>query len=159
MDKILVVYYSHSGNTKKLAEQIAGQTHADLLELQPLQEYPRDYNTVVQQAKKEIEKGLSPALQTQIPSLDAYSVLLVGTPNWWSTIAPPVKTFLQGCKINGKKAGVFATHGGGGFGHIERDFQALCSGAQILDGFSAYGTSFQKADVQKWLRENQILTD
>lgn len=95
MHNVLVVYYSHSGNTKKLAEQIAGLTGADLLELHPMQEYPRDYNTVVAQAKEDIRKGFSPALQTPIPPLDQYDTILVGTPNWWSTMAPPVKTFLQ----------------------------------------------------------------
>ena len=158
MHNVLVVYYSHSGNTKKLAEQIAGLTGADLLELHPMQEYPRDYNTVVAQAKEDIRKGFSPALQTPIPPLDQYDTILVGTPNWWSTMAPPVKTFLQSCRLEGKMAAVFATHGGGGFGHIEKDFRALCSAAQVLGGYAAYGASFRKADIQNWLNRNQVPT-
>lgn len=158
MHNVLVVYYSHSGNTKKLAEQIAGLTGADLLELHPMQEYPRDYNTVVAQAKEISAKGFLPPCKP--PYLRWISMIPFwwARQTWWSTMAPPVKTFLQSCRLEGKKAAVFATHGGGGFGHIEKDFRALCSAAQVLGGYAAYGASFRKADIQNWLNRNQVPT-
>lgn len=157
MKKILVVYYSHSGNTKKLAEKIAEFTGADLLELAPEQAYPQDYNTVVEQAKKEIQAGFCPKLKNKLPQMEQYDTVLAGTPNWWSTMAPPVGTFLKSCNFNGKKTAVFATHGGGGFGHIERDFKSLCQGAEVMSGYSVYASSFRESDVKSWLMKNKII--
>lgn len=157
MNKTLVVYYSHSGNTKKLAGKIAELNGADLLELVPEQAYPQDYNTVVEQAKREIRAGFYPKLKNKLTELAQYNVILAGTPNWWSTMAPPVGTFLKDCNLTGKKVAVFATHGGGGFGHIERDFKALCQGADVLTGYSVYGASFRESDVKNWLTKNKIL--
>ena len=54
-EKILVVYFSHSGNTRTVAEQITRSTGADLFEIQPQEAYPTDYHSVVNQAKKEIQ--------------------------------------------------------------------------------------------------------
>ncbi len=157
MNKTLVVYYSHSGNTKKLAGKIAELTGADLLELVPEQAYPQDYNTVVEQAKREIQTGFYPKLKNKLPELAQYDVILAGTPNWWSTMAPPVGSFLKDCNLTRKKVAVFATHGGGGFGHIERDFKTLCPGAEVMNGYAAYGSSFRESDVKSWLIKDKIL--
>lgn len=157
MNKTLVVYYSHSGNTKKLAERIAGLVNADLLELVPKQAYPKDYSTVVEQAKKEIRAGSYPELKNNLSDIGQYDVILAGTPNWWSTMAPPVGTFLKDCDLTGKKVAVFATRGGGGFGHIEHDFKILCQGAEVMSGYSSYGASFREPDVKNWLKKNKIL--
>ena len=63
-EKILVVYFSHSGNTRTVAEQITRPTRADLFEIQPQEAYPTDYHSVVNQAKKEINTNHRPALKT-----------------------------------------------------------------------------------------------
>ena len=93
--KSLIVYFSHSGTTRRLAELIAKETGGDLLELVPEIAYPRDYSTVVAQAKRELQSGYRPALKTASPNLSAYDMVFVGTPNWWSSPAPPVLTFLE----------------------------------------------------------------
>ncbi len=154
MGKVLVAYYSHSGNTEKLAKCIAGLTKGDLLEIRPAKPYPKAYGAVVAQAKEEIGRGYAPALAEDAPGLMEYDGILVGTPNWWSTMAPPVKTFLEQCGLEGKKAAVFATHGGGSAGSIQRDFAALCGGAHVTEGFFSYGGSFREKDVERWLKEN-----
>lgn len=93
--KSCIIYYSHSGHTRRLAEQIAKETHGDLLELVPEIPYPQDYSTVVAQAKKELQQKVRPKLKTRVPDLSAYDMLFIGTPNWWSSPAPPVLTFLE----------------------------------------------------------------
>lgn len=72
-------------------------------------------------------------------------------------MAPSVRTFLKSCNLTGKSMAVFDTHGGGGFGHIERDSKQLCQGAEVLTEYSAYGTSFRETDVKNLLIKNQIL--
>lgn len=80
-EKILVVYFSHSGNTRTVAEQITRSTGADLFEIQPQEAYPTDYHSVVNQAKKEINNNHRPALKNDVQDFDKYDIIFVGSPN------------------------------------------------------------------------------
>ncbi len=92
--KVLVAYFSHSGNTREVARQISEATGGDLFEIVPATPYPTEYRAVVDQGKKEIEAGVRPALKNPVGDLSQYDVIFVGSPCWWATIAPPVATFL-----------------------------------------------------------------
>lgn len=151
--KSLIVYFSHSGTTRRLAELIVKETGGDLLELVPEIAYPRDYSTVVAQAKRELQSGYRPALKTASPDLSAYDMVFVGTPNWWSSPAPPVLTFLEQAGQSGVQIAPFCTHGGGGSGHIRRDMEKASHGAVLLPELSVYGDSGRTADVQKLLKK------
>lgn len=80
MAKTLVVYYTHSGNTEKIARIIAAQTGADLLEIQPVEAYPKEYNAVVAQAKKEIAANFRPNLQPYAENASNYDTIFIGSP-------------------------------------------------------------------------------
>ncbi|RKI68400.1 flavodoxin [bacterium 1xD42-67] len=149
--KISIVYYSHSGNTRCLAEMIAAQTGGDLLEILPETPYPQAYSTVVEQAKRELKEGFRPALRTEVPDLAGYDAVLIGTPNWWSSPAPPVSAFLEGWDLTGKRAASFCTHGGGGAGHIQRDIERLCRSGEVLPGLAVYESSCGEGEVRRWL--------
>lgn len=151
--KSLIVYYSHSGTTHRLAELIARETGGDLLELVPETAYPQDYNTVVAQAKRELQSGHRPALKTTLPDLSAYDMVFVGPPNWWSSPAPPVLTFLEQADAKGATVAPFCTHGGGDSGHIRWDMEKASHGAAFLPELSIYGGSGKAADIQKWLKK------
>jgi len=116
-NKILIVYFSHSGNTRVVANQIQELTGGDIFEIQPVNAYPTDYQTVVDQAKKEINTSYKPPLKTSVKNFESYDIIMVGSPNWWSTIAPPVAAFLTSYNFEGKTIVPFMTHGGGGMGH------------------------------------------
>lgn len=152
-NKILVVYYTHSKNTEKIAELVAEKTGGILLNLEPEKAYPKAYPLVVAQAKVEIMRGSYPKLKTEIPDLDEYDTIFVGTPNWWSTMAPPVKTFLTENDLSGKKVVPFYTHGGGGAGHIVKDIKELCPASQVLDDLGLYGDGGSGAEsaVAQWV--------
>ena len=92
--KVLVAYFSHSGNTRAVAERIAAATGADLVEIVPQKPYPAEYRAVVDQARREIGADYRPALKTDLPDAGRYDVIYIGSPCWWSTVAPPVATFL-----------------------------------------------------------------
>ena len=100
--KVLVAYFSHSGNTREVARQISEATGGDLFEIVPATPYPTEYRAVVDQGKKEIEAGVRPALKNPVGDLSQYDVIFVGSPCWWATIAPPVATFLTSCDLAGK---------------------------------------------------------
>lgn len=155
--EILIVYYSHSMNTRKLARLIGQKTGGKLCELVPETAYPAAYNAVVEQAKNEIRSGFRPALKTSVEDIEAYGTIFIGTPNWWSTVAPPVATFLESCDLAGKQVIPFCTHGGGGFGRIESDIAKLCPGATVLPGLAIYGDSVSESRVSDWLNKLGVI--
>jgi flavodoxin len=150
---ILIAYYSHSGNTRKIANLIHREVGGTIHEIQPKVPYPNSYNAVVDQAKIEIETEYKPALQSTLDHLESYDTIFVGSPNWWSTIAPPVATFLSGYDLSGKTIVPFCTHGGGGLGRIGKDIAKLCPQSTILSSFEIYGsgTGNAQAKVSAWL--------
>lgn len=89
--RMLVVFYSHTGNTRTIARHIQALTGCDLLDLEPVTPYPRDYDTVVSQAKKEKQQGFLPPLKNPLDMVSRYDVILVGSPSWWGTFAGPVR--------------------------------------------------------------------
>jgi len=157
--KILVAYFSHSGNTRVIAEQIRNAAGADIFEIQPVKDYPDDYQAVVDQAKKEINSNYRPALKTKVENIGAYDVIFIGSPNWWSTVAPPVSTFLSSYNLSGKTIIPFMTHEGTAMGHSVSDIKKLCPKSTVLEGFPVRGSYVRDAqdDVTKWLREIKII--
>lgn len=160
--KTLVVYYSWSGNTRALAKQLAVQLGCESVELSPEKPYPAEYTACTEYAKNEIRAGVRPAMKP-FPDLSSYHTLLVGSPNWWSTVAPPVSAFLESPALTGKTVSLFITHGGGGMSRCETDARKQCKGifkepALAVSGVRA--ARYAKDEVRKWisaLRETNVL--
>lgn len=151
-NKVLTIYYSHSGNTRKIANVIHQVADGDIVEIVPRDPYPNDYNTLVEQAKRELHSGYQPKLKDGVESVEPYDTIFVGSPNWWHTIAPPVITFLSDTDLSGKTIIPFITHGGGGLGRSALDIAVLCPNSTILKSLSVYGADVGAA--QKWLETN-----
>ena len=152
--KILVAYYSWGGNTRFAAEQIAKLTGGTLFEIKPVKAYPSNYNACVEQAKKECREEFKPELATRVEDFAKYDVVFVGTPNWWSTMAPPVRSFLAGYDFSGKTVIPFVTHGGGGMARCERDMQKACPKAAAFGQGGAFpGSSIRRAGetLRQWV--------
>jgi flavodoxin len=152
--KILVAYFSHSGNTEVVAKEIQKQTGADIYEIVPEKAYPTEYKAVVEQAKNEIDKNYRPPLKSKTINLKKYDVIILGSPCWWSTMAPPVITFLSSYNFAGKKIAPFMTHEGSRFGHTLDDIKSLCPNATILDGLTIRGSEVKDSEAQvvKWVK-------
>ena len=153
--KSLVLVYSWSGNTRKIAELITQKTDADLREIIPEQAYPSHYNTVVEQAKEEIKNRYYPVLRPIDMDWSAYETVYLGTPNWWSTIAPPVASFLHEFMPTDKTIVPFCTHGGGGAGHIAKDVAKFCIGCDVLPLLAIQEDGGARAErlVEQWLKQ------
>lgn len=153
--KILIVCYSRSGNTKAMAETIRDATKGTLFELVPEQPYPEEYRAATEQAKKEISEGVKPALKSNLESIAAYDVIFVGTPCWWSTMAPPVATFISSHDFTGKTIIPFITHEGSGLGHYVEDVKKLAPKAAVLEGKAVRGRAVRASrnDINAWLRQ------
>ncbi len=122
--KSLVIYYSIGGNTRAVAEKIADRLSADLLELQTEKSYPDDYDMLVSLGKREVESGYLPQLKAFSADYEKYDCIVIGTPVWWYTYAPAVRTYLgqNAEKLKGKRVYPFATNGGW-LGHTPSDFR------------------------------------
>ena len=154
-EPILIAYFSRSGNTRKIANLVQQEVGGTLYEIQVAVPYPASYNAVVEQAKKEIQAGYRPALQSTLDHIESFNTTFVGSPNWWSTIAPPVATFLSEHNLSGKTIVPFCTHGGGGLGRIRQDIARLCPQSTVLSCFGVYGSGAGnvRAEVVAWLRD------
>lgn len=135
-DKVLVVYFSRSGNTRYAAETFAKTCGgAKLVEIKAAKPYAPDYGDCCDEAKPECRAGTLRPIQ-KIEGLDvaSYDVVLVGTPNWWGTMAPPVRTWVSenAATLKTKAVCLFQTYGGGGMQNCARDFAALVEGANVL---------------------------
>ena len=89
-------------------------------------------------------------------NLASYDTVLLGTPNWFNTVAPPVASFLADSDMSGKRIALFCTNGGGGLGHTVADIQAACKDAEILDSINIYedGGSKAKGQLANWLKKD-----
>ena len=151
---ILIAYYSWSGNTRKIAGLIERETGGTLFEIEPVQPYTTDYGAAVAQAKEEIEAGFRPDLKA-LPENTSYSVVFLGTPIWWHTMAPPLAAFIERFDLNRKTVVPFHTHGGGGVGLFEEDIAKMCPDATVTEGFGEYnsGGSETVGQISAWLSD------
>lgn len=157
--KILVIYFSHSGNTTEIARQIKDATKADIFAVESVKAYPTEYNAVVEQAKKEIAANHKPEIKGKVENIAQYDVIFVGSPCWWSTIAPPVATFLSSYDLSGKTIIPFMTHEGSQMGHSISDIKKLCPKSTVLEGLPIRGGSVKQAEkeVKKWLQNIKMI--
>jgi flavodoxin len=153
--KILVAYFSHSGNTRVISNQIHEKVGGDIFEIVTVNSYPTDYNELVDQAKQEQEENYRPKLATKVENMDSYDVVFVGYPDWWGTMPMPVFTFLEEYNFTGKTIILFCTHEGSGLGRSVEDIKKLCPQSTILNGLAIRGSDVKNAqsDVYNWLHE------
>ncbi|MBQ1621221.1 MAG: NAD(P)H-dependent oxidoreductase [Selenomonas sp.] len=160
MKKVLIVYYTWSnGNTEKIAGELQRATRADLEQISMVHPYMGSYEEVVAQGKREVESGFLPEIQPLAHDLSQYEVVAVGTPTWWYTMAPAVKSFFHDHDLSGKEVIFFQTHGGWP-GHTLKDMAAACAGAtegpSMTVQFDSTGGSQQvtaQEEVDAWLAE------
>ena len=149
----LVVYYSYSGITRRLAEDIALITDGELRELKLQKPYSFSYNTAVKEVREEIEKGYCPHLTEGAEAIENAEVIFIGSPNWLKTFASPVLSFLRTVDLSGKTIIPFCTHGGGGFGRMIEDYKKECGNSTIKDGIALKG-DYSFDQLKLWLDSN-----
>lgn len=99
--KPLVVYFTRSGNTERMANTIADITGADIYEIIPLNPYPDTYNETTEVALAERDSNARPAIKGELPSLQSYDKIYIGYPIWWHTAPMIIGTFLESCDLSG----------------------------------------------------------
>lgn len=158
MANVLVAYFSWSnGNTEGIAERAAEALGADLARIECVEPYEGDYDEVVEQAKREVERGFAPEIEPV--DIAAYDVVVVGTPTWWYTMAPAVARFFAEGDWSGKTVAAFMTHAGWP-GTVIEDMEAASAAAEhgpsLEVQFDSGGGDRRvtpDAEVEAWLAE------
>ncbi len=128
--RILVAYFSRSGNTRVIAGVIHRSLKTDLFEIEPAAAYPEDYFQTVEQASDERTRGIKPAIRNNLKTLENYQIVYLGFPVWGTSVPPVVQTFLSSHNFAGKTIIPFITHGGYGQGDSEAILTRLAPAAQ-----------------------------
>ena len=155
--KILVAYFSWSGNTKAVAEEIHKQVGGDIVEIVPATPYSETYSVTVAKAKTEQAADARPAISTKIADFEQYDTIYLGYPNWWGSMPMPVATFIDTYKMSGKKVAPFFTHGGGGVQRCMSDLEARAQGAKFTDYLCLSGSSAKNSqgEITSWVKKTQ----
>ncbi len=151
--RILIAFFSLSGNTRLIARDIQEMTGGDLFEIRPVRSYGPDFESTVEQARKELAEKARPLLKDAVADFEGYDVIFVGFPNWVGTMPMPVFSFLEQYDFSGKTIVPFCTHGTSGPASTFRDLAALPLHAVILEGLAVYRNDVPHAEerVREWL--------
>lgn len=133
--RVLVAWFSRSGNTRVIAGQIARSLEADQFEIEPVRSYPEDYFETVEQARQERDRGFEPPLAASVEQLATYKTIYLGFPIWGGTAPPVIRSFLSGHDLAGRTIVPFITHGGFGTGDSLAVVAEHAPEAHLVDGF------------------------
>jgi flavodoxin len=136
VSRVLVAYFTRTGNTRLIATQIARARDAALFPIVPLNAYPEDYEAQVAQAEDERQRGYEPPLQATVPGLQSYATVFLGFPIWGMTAPSVIRSFLSQHDLSGKTLVPFITHGGYGLGSSLEVVAAHAPGARLVEGFA-----------------------
>lgn len=157
--KVLVVYFSHTGNTRTIAGYIHETVKSDLVEIKTVDTYTDDYDTLLEQTRKEVASEYCPPLTTKIEDIASYDVVFVGYPIWVETAAPPIRTFLTIHDLTGKTVVPFCTSGTSSAEASYRLVRSLCPQSTVLEGIQirrgTYDTAYDR--VMAWLQKIGIV--
>jgi flavodoxin len=157
--KMLVVYYSQTSNTQKVATEIATRLNADLQEIVPVEPYEGDFEATINRGKKELDEGIFPEIQPLSVKVTDYDIIFIGYPIWFGTYAPPIGTFLNHEDLSGKKLVPFCTFGSGGLESSMRDLYNAEPKATILDGYGVRAARLDAMpkEIDQFLKAGKFL--
>ena len=155
----VVLYYSRSGNTAKLAKRIQTSFHCDTIRIEPEEAYGNYIIACLRVMQDSVTKQ-TPAFLTPIPDLKLYDPIFIGYPVWAQDVPAFVAAFLQQCNLKGKTVIPFATYGMTGIQWTMKTLEKVCCGAQIRlpfdQGLLKKGNfSRWEANVKVWIDSEQ----
>lgn len=160
-NKILVAYFSASGNTKKVAETIADITGGKLFEIEPAQPYTEEdldgWNESARGTRESKDRSTRPEVKNKVEDMAQYDTIYLGFPIWWYTCPTIINTFLEQYDLAGKTIIPFATSGGSDFGNTEKDLKVSAPDAVFKPGKVLFKTEGElkkvdKKTVEEWIK-------
>ena len=146
--RILVAYFSYSGTTQSVAEQLSSRIGADLFEIAPAEEY----SSLYLRSNREIRRGERPELSAEVENMKEYDIVFVGYPVWFHATPAPVNSFLESYDLTGKLVIPFCTSGGSDIDETMPTFLDSCEGLAVY-GEKRISSSGQ---IDSWLEELDV---
>lgn len=159
MSRILVAYFSASGVTAKVAENLAETIGADIFCMEPEIPYTKsDLDWTNKESRSSIEMSdptSRPSIKGKRDNMDDYDAVFVGFPIWWYVAPTIINTFLESYDFTGKTIIPFATSGGSGMGKANEKLLPSCPGARLIEGKVLSGKA-NKAELSDWVGSLKI---
>lgn len=156
MSRKLVAYFSASGVTAKVAENLAEAIGADVFAIEPQTPYTEeDLNWNNSKSRSSIEmadKSSRPAIAYQRDNIADYDTIFVGFPIWWYVAPTIINTFLESYDLSGKTIIPFATSGGSGMGKTNDGLAQSCPASKLVEG-RVFKSSVSKKELSAWAEE------
>lgn len=156
MNKKLIVFFSYTENTKKIAYEIKDKLGCDILEIKTVVPYSTDYQTVVNDEQNSEASNHLPEIQDININLDEYDTIILGTPVWWYRPTPAIRTFLTKYDLSNKTIIPFATNAGW-LGRTFKEIKDLCQDSIVKNEknivFESYSDKLvtSKEEIEKWI--------
>ena len=154
--KTLVIYYSASGNTARVAKDIAEAAGADLFEIVPTEVYTSEdlnwTNPDSRVSREHDDESLRdvPLTTTEVADWDSYDTVFIGYPIWWGIAAWPVDTFVKNNDFTGKTVIPFATSSSSGMGQSGSLLADMAGTGEWQEG-QRFSSGVSSDDVQSWV--------
>ena len=158
MNKTIIIYFSYTGNTRKIANMIKDKLNCDVLELKPVIPYSNDYQKVVSDEQKLEGANHMPDIEDINVDLEKYDKIILGTPVWWYRETPVIRTFLNKYNLTGKTIFPFATNAGW-LGKTFDYIKKFCPNSTLENGmnivFESYGTNLITSmdKISEWINK------
>lgn len=160
MSKKLIAYFSCTGTTRKVAENLVEAIDGDLYEIIPKNAYTdEDLNWRNKNSRVSLEmmnKDSRPEILTKINNMEEYNTIFLGFPIWWYTAPRIINTFLESYDFSGKTVVVFFTSGGSGLGNTISDLKQSCSNNVNFISGKRFGRSTSVEDLKLWVNSLKI---
>ena len=154
--KTLVLYYSQTGTTQTVAEELQKQLGADIERIEATIPYDSDFQATIERSGKERENGETPEINPLKVNLDDYDVIFIGYPIWFGTYAMPIATLVKENAFEGKTIVPFCTFGSGGLGSSTEALKEALPKANIKQGYGIRQARIEAApkELERFLIEN-----
>ena len=154
MNKILIAFFSASGVTKRVAENLAKVSGGDLFEIQPTQKYTNeDLNWMDKHSRSSVEmadRNSRPEIKNKT-DVSKYDYIFVGFPVWWYREPSIIDTFMESYDFAGKTIIPFATSGSSGIGEAPKNIQNLAPNAKVLAG-KRLSANVSENELKNWIK-------
>jgi len=154
--KLLVLYYSETGTTKAVAEELQKQTGADIESIEAVEPYSGNFQETIQRGQREMQSGEYPALKALTKKIADYDIIFLGYPIWFGTYANPIVTLVKENDFAGKKIVPFCTFGSGGLNTSSDALRKALPKATICEGYGVRTARVAAAskELDRFLKEN-----
>ena len=157
--KSLVLYYSQTGATKAVAEELQNRLGADIDSIIAVEPYSGTYDETITRCQKEMEGNILPEIKAISADISKYDTIYIGYPVWFGRYARPMMAYIKSAKLDGKVIVPFFTFGSGGLNSTSDSLKADQPNAIVLPGYGVRNARIKSMpqELDRFLKENKLI--